>query len=759
METRYTPPIEDVSPGGTEDVPVKQYFNKATGSEINPTRLGIIQNGTSGVSGGDIFFHLNADDNGNISFTPQWSPRAHGFLRDSPVGQAIMAIGSIIPSPIQPFVMAAKGADTLAHATTPLGYLSGLASLAGAGLTGAGLIGGPDIVGSDWAAGAPTTGLGNTTLPIDVTAGSYLSALKDVTGGLKTATTGTKVINSLQQGNLGGAVNALTSNPNLAGGLGSTPIGGTGFSLGDVGNAAGLAANLASGNPNIGTALGSVGSLTGNQDLSTIGKGVSLAQGVMSGKPLSALSSLVGLGGLANAGASAAPAPIDDRSIQANMGTVDPTAYLQNIPSGYSDVGLGGYDNFDLSNLASTEGIDPTASLQTIPTSYSGAGLGDTNAAPEPTQFDTSAFTDSTLQQPASPGLTATNVSGTTAMGDDWNLDEDIPSYDLSQYINGLDLTSGPLGGETPPAEVSTAPVVSLPAQTISYPVDPFEDIAPPPGYTTQTTSEVSPGLDSSWGDTPDRPTGVGPLAVWSPTTEKWEEKDDTGNTLTYDRSGNLLGGSGSGYDQTGKAITGTPQKLTGIASTTPAKAAAAATTPTKTAAGAGTAANQGTGLGSLLPLLLMMYAASQSKGSSSPASSATIPALTATQTQTPYTSQTQAPTYRPGQGGINYFNPVQYTPKMAAGGIAGLGAAKGRLLDGSGDGVSDSIPATIGSKQPARLARGEFVVDARTVAELGNGSTNAGADKLLNMMQRVHKARKKVGRGEDSHADRYLPA
>jgi hypothetical protein len=192
-----------------------------------------------------------------------------------------------------------------------------------------------------------------------------------------------------------------------------------------------------------------------------------------------------------------------------------------------------------------------------------------------------------------------------------------------------------------------------------------------------------------------------------------------------------------------------------GIA-TTPAKTAA---TTAKTGTGAPSNQPQRTGLGSLLPLLLMMYAASQNKGSGSGASSAGIPALTATQTQTPYTSQTQSPTYRPGQGGITYFNPVQYTPKMAAGGIAGLGAAGGRLLDGAGDGVSDSIPATIGRDQPAKLARGEFVVDARTVAELGNGSTDAGADKLLKMMQRVHQARKKAGRGQDSHADRHLPA
>jgi hypothetical protein len=86
-----------------------------------------------------------------------------------------------------------------------------------------------------------------------------------------------------------------------------------------------------------------------------------------------------------------------------------------------------------------------------------------------------------------------------------------------------------------------------------------------------------------------------------------------------------------------------------------------------------------------------------------------------------------------------------------------------GRLLKGPGDGVSDSIPAMIGKKQPARLADGEFVVPARIVSELGNGSTEAGARKLYAMMDRVQKARgKTVGKGKvakNSRSEKYLPA
>jgi hypothetical protein len=86
-----------------------------------------------------------------------------------------------------------------------------------------------------------------------------------------------------------------------------------------------------------------------------------------------------------------------------------------------------------------------------------------------------------------------------------------------------------------------------------------------------------------------------------------------------------------------------------------------------------------------------------------------------------------------------------------------------GRLLKGPGDGVSDSIPAVIGKKQPARLADGEFVVPARIVSELGNGSTEAGARKLYAMMDRVQKSRgQTVGKGKvakNSRADKHLPA
>ena len=83
-----------------------------------------------------------------------------------------------------------------------------------------------------------------------------------------------------------------------------------------------------------------------------------------------------------------------------------------------------------------------------------------------------------------------------------------------------------------------------------------------------------------------------------------------------------------------------------------------------------------------------------------------------------------------------------------------------GRLLKGPGDGVSDSIPATIGQGQPARLADGEFVIPARIVSELGNGSTDAGAKRLYEMMDRIQKVRRKTKNvAANTKAAKYLPA
>ena len=100
----------------------------------------------------------------------------------------------------------------------------------------------------------------------------------------------------------------------------------------------------------------------------------------------------------------------------------------------------------------------------------------------------------------------------------------------------------------------------------------------------------------------------------------------------------------------------------------------------------------------------------------------------------------------------------------MAHGGIADLMptyAAGGKLLRGSGDGMSDSIPAVIEGQKPQRaaLADGEFVVPADVVSHLGNGSTEAGSRKLYQMMDKIRYARTgNKKQGKQINPNKYLP-
>lgn len=88
---------------------------------------------------------------------------------------------------------------------------------------------------------------------------------------------------------------------------------------------------------------------------------------------------------------------------------------------------------------------------------------------------------------------------------------------------------------------------------------------------------------------------------------------------------------------------------------------------------------------------------------------------------------------YRSGRG---LYEAAQQN--FAGGGLSNVP----RFLSGGGDGMSDSIPATINDRQPARLADGEFVIPADVVSHLGNGSSKAGAKQLYAMMDRVRNKR-----------------
>lgn len=157
------------------------------------------------------------------------------------------------------------------------------------------------------------------------------------------------------------------------------------------------------------------------------------------------------------------------------------------------------------------------------------------------------------------------------------------------------------------------------------------------------------------------------------------------------------------------------------------------------------------------------------------------IPSYTAVREQVPGTYD---PNRRPGSRGQEYFTPMQYTSpsnaatakaaaaeeakaaearnkartaEFAGGGLAGL--ASGSYLSGSTDGMADKIPATIEGKQPAKLSHGEFVVPADVVSHLGNGNSEAGADRLYGMMDKIRKARTGTTKqGKQINPNKYLP-
>ena len=105
-----------------------------------------------------------------------------------------------------------------------------------------------------------------------------------------------------------------------------------------------------------------------------------------------------------------------------------------------------------------------------------------------------------------------------------------------------------------------------------------------------------------------------------------------------------------------------------------------------------------------------------------------------------------QIPTQLTAQGGI----------PMAQGGIADAG----RYLRGKTDGMADEIETSIDEEQPALLSHGEFVIPADVVSHLGNGNSEAGAEKLYEMMDRIRMARTGTKeQGKEIDPDKFIAA
>ena len=110
----------------------------------------------------------------------------------------------------------------------------------------------------------------------------------------------------------------------------------------------------------------------------------------------------------------------------------------------------------------------------------------------------------------------------------------------------------------------------------------------------------------------------------------------------------------------------------------------------------------------------------------------------------------------------FKFFDPVNPVPNVRTAAHGGLMSAKkmavgGRYLDGPGDGVSDSIPATVDGEQPVLLSEGEYIIPAEVVSAVGNGSSDAGADKFTALVDTIMAKTRKVAKGKPNGSDKLL--
>lgn len=104
--------------------------------------------------------------------------------------------------------------------------------------------------------------------------------------------------------------------------------------------------------------------------------------------------------------------------------------------------------------------------------------------------------------------------------------------------------------------------------------------------------------------------------------------------------------------------------------------------------------------------------------------------------------------------------NKTEPTTGLATGGLAGLNVKNGMYLGGPTDGMADKLPATIDGNQEAALSHGEFVIPADVVGHLGNGNSEAGAERLYSMMDKVRMARTgNPKQGKEINPNKFLPA
>lgn len=392
--------------------------------------------------------------------------------------------------------------------------------------------------------------------------------------------------------------------------------------------------------------------------------------------------------------------------------------------------------------------IDPSANIPFSTPAPIAEGVGSLVGPPLPPDFvTTTPVSTGVVTEAGLPALNAidavpaADTAGTSAVGTEVSsATQGIPAA----LPSGTEVVQPTLTALEPPPEVNVgtaAPKVSdgiaaLPTEPAVLPAEPV-----PP--TSVPSTPMEPANPQDFGATIENG-GVAPSTVANPVGT-----GDPGSA-PLDTTSNLPGGNAGAA---GSSYVTTPGG--GIADITGAGTAAAA------GAGAGSGLFQSIADATGLPLGAVQTLAA---GLGISALGKALQPGTVTNAQGTYTGPLANIRYNPAT-----YTPYTYKPYaaggIATGGLSDLGGYSdgGRLLRGPGDGVSDSIPAVIGNKQPARLADGEFVIPARIVSELGNGSTEAGARQLYAMMDRIQAARRKTTGKEqvaaNTKAAKHLPA
>jgi len=713
-----------------------KYFNKKDNSEINPTRLGVYQVDKNGKAQGDIFFHLNADDKGNVSFAPQWSPRAHGFLRDNAVGQAIMSIGKIIPA-TSPFFLAASAADAAAHGN----YGAAIANLVPMGLQQ--LASGTDVLtqlaGPDFNPTAITPG-GQIAEALGVPVQVADQVGKAATSAVKAGLSGKDAGEALLKSGIGSLV-----------GSGMDYLKGVGSDI--LKDVKGGISDLMSPDTSDAASVGQTGLPSGytpNED-GTSAPAAGFGRDESGNLLQDTRADENGLGG---------DLAVDTRADENGLGN-DLAVDTRADENGIGSLNPAGTDNYSLDGGAGKDYVSPPSDGDTDGTMVDDGGT--STVGEGGTGYTEPIDTTQPLQLPPGAGP-----------------DEPEPEepYLLNPDEKLVALPAPPVEPEEPPAETKEPSndvddTGLLPKVPAIFPPKPKTPVLKP------VTVTGGGGNDSiTGGGRNDTITGgsgndgltslVDTLIGGTVVGKAVSDSNKTDGTTTADP---LKGKYNFSWNQ---QETKAPEK--GIAygqryfgphwsQQTAAQNAAKDAVLSKDEPMTNPIVEQHAdgGLMSLDRSVVNPNFQPTVNDNGIQASELTSQAIQHLRRgghivdhklhkEVSYLASKGEPVHHI----VGFMN---HRKRMAEGGITShsLGSYSdgGHLLKGPGDGMSDDIPATIADKQPARLANEEFVIPADVVSHLGNGSSESGAKVLYEMMAKIRKARTgnpKQGKQIDPH-------